>query len=72
MGENIAGNKPTVIRSAKRALCIAEYEARKAGQRGDAASEINLRALVAYIADTSFGELRPEPVRVAHVGTEGL
>jgi hypothetical protein len=64
MGEGIDGSRPTTIRSAKRALCIAEHEARKAGQRGDLESITNLRALVTFLAEETFlADIRPELIK---------
>jgi len=55
MGIGIDGSKPIGdIKSAKRAMLIAEHEARKAGQRGDLESITNLRALVTYLANQVF------------------
>jgi hypothetical protein len=59
MGEGIDGSKPIgPITSAKRAMMIAEYEARKASKRGDTCSETNLRALVSFIAGFAYQEMK--------------
>jgi len=50
----IDGSKPTTIVSTTRALSICEFEARKAGIRGDWESENNLRALVYFLANHCF------------------
>jgi hypothetical protein len=57
MGGGIDGSKPVgQIKSAKRALCIADHEARKAGGRGDVQSQENLFALVHFLASQVYDE----------------
>ena len=46
-----------LVREAARVI---EHEARKAGSRSDTNSENNLRALVRFLSEEAFGELRPE------------
>lgn len=51
MGKGIDGSRPIGdIKSAKRALFIAEFECRKAADRADTSSYTNLTALVHFLA----------------------
>lgn len=55
MGQGIDGSRPVgELKSIKRALCIAEFEARKAADRNDTASYTNLIALVHFLANQLY------------------
>jgi len=59
MGEGIDGSKPIgPISSAKRAMLIAEFEARKAADRQDENSYRNMRALVTFLAGFAYREMK--------------
>lgn len=55
MGQGIDGSRPVgELKSIKRALCIAEFEARKAADRGDVPSYTNMIALVHFLANQLY------------------
>lgn len=59
MGIGIDGSKPIgALKSAKRALCIVEHEAREAAKRQDTNSATNLRAVVTFLSGIVFDDMR--------------